>query len=174
MVVGLSEDMVRQLRERSLDESDIEIQQNTSDHERFGTGRYEEWYAKGRTPFALVHAKTDALAAVAWFGPKPLGRKSLKHLSPEERNEDETAMDAGDWHTIVYRSYQPFRGQGIMKEFVRAAMGIYRSVFPRARFWTGVHSDNPASVGLSRSLGLEIDEELSDPAHHYTLMVESS
>ena len=174
MVVGLSEDMVRQLLERSLDEADTEIQQNTSDHERFGTGRYEEWYAKGRTPFALMHEESGALAAVAWFGPKPLGRKSLKHLNAEERNEDETTMDAGDWHTIVYRSYQPFRGQGIMKGFVRTAMDIYRSVFPRARFWTGVHSENPASVGLSRALGLEVDEGRSDPAHHYTLMVESS
>src|SRR5262245_1922191 len=80
VVIGLSRDLVEQLKVRSLDESDTELQQNTSDRKRFGGGSYEEWYAKERTPYALVD-KSGTLAAIAWYGPKPLGRKSLRYLS---------------------------------------------------------------------------------------------
>ena len=86
MYAGLEIDQVAQLRAYSLDETDEEIQKNTSDRQRFGEGSYEKWYAKGRVPFALVHDATGTLAAITWFGPKPLGRKSLKHLSEEERH----------------------------------------------------------------------------------------
>lgn len=170
ILAGLDRDVVEQLRAKSLDETDTEIQRNTSDRERFGEGSYEVWYKKDRTPFALVTSDTRELAALVWFGPKPLGRKSLKHLSAEEKAQDERAMDAGEWHTIVYRSYPPFRGTGIMKQFTTTALEAYRSAFPRARFWAGIHAENPASIGFAQSLGFVIDEARSDPAHHYHVM----
>ena len=102
VIVGLDKDLVAQLKEKSLDESDVEIQSHTSDRKRFGEGSYEEWYAKERTPFSLVEKKTGALAGLAWFGPKPLGRKSLKYLSESEL-EAENRQKKDDWHTMVYR-----------------------------------------------------------------------
>jgi hypothetical protein len=109
-----------------------------------------------------VHEQSGQLAALVWFGPKPLGRKSLKHLSQSERAEDERAMDAENWHTIVYRSYNPFRGQGLMKQFVRMTMEVYLRSFPDARLWAGIYADNPASEGLAKALGFTVDEKRTD------------
>jgi RimJ/RimL family protein N-acetyltransferase len=173
IVAGLDHDLVRQLREKSLDESDTELMQNTSDRERFGLGSYDEWYAKGRVPFALVHAGSGNLAALIWFGPKPLGRRSLKHLSPEERaRESESVKEAGVWHTVVYRSYHPYRGAGLMKKFMRFALDAYRAAFPDARIWAGIEAANEASIGFARSFGLEVDEKQSDRVHGLVIMTE--
>lgn len=168
---GLDEGLVQQLKARSLDESDREIQENTSDRQRFGEGSYEEWYAKDRVPFSLVHEKTGKLAAIVWFGPKPLGRKSLRHLSVDERAEDERMMDAGGWHTIVYRSYDPYRGKGIMTGFTQFAMEAYLSVHPGAKLWAGIYANNPASVGFATKLGFRVLEEVTDRASHEIVMV---
>lgn len=171
-VAGLDGGLVAQLKKYSLDMSDEELQAHTSDHARFGTGSYEEWYAKDRVPFALIHEATGDLAALAWFGPKPLGRKSLKHLSAEERSREmESVKEAGEWHTIVYRAYRPYRGQGLMKQFVRACMDAYKAAFPKARLWAGVDADNEASIGLASALGFVIDEEQSDRAQRHLVMV---
>ncbi|HVM73318.1 MAG TPA: hypothetical protein VMU13_00335 [Candidatus Paceibacterota bacterium] len=171
IVAGLDSDLVAQLKERSLDETDEEIQHNTSDRQRFGEGSYEEWYTKDRVPFALVEKTSGKLAGLAWFGPKPLGRKSLKHLSEEERTQDERTMDADNWHTIVYRSYRPFRGTGLMKPFVRFCMDTYCSIYPHANIWAGIYADNPASHALSEGLGFTVLETASDAASHETVMV---
>ncbi|NBV76952.1 hypothetical protein EBR66_02235 [bacterium] len=172
--LGLSREWANELKKKSLDESDVEIQNNTSDRERFGLGSYEEWYAKDRTPFALI-SKSGGLAGLAWFGPKSLGRKSLKHLNDDERAEFEKKdVGAGNWHTIVYRSYLPYRGMGLMKPFARLCMSAYRDAFPKARFWAGIHNQNPTSEGLAKSLGFIVDEEHSDRAQHHLVMVESS
>src|SRR3989339_556524 len=64
--VGLDKEKVIQLKALSLDESDIEIQKNTSDRKRFGLGKYEDWYKKNRTPFVLVQKNTNKLAARIW------------------------------------------------------------------------------------------------------------
>lgn len=173
LCVGLNREMVRKLQEKSLDVTDTDIQNNTSDRERFGEGSYEEWFSKDRVPFALVHITTGQLAALAWFGPKPVGRKSLKHLSAEERLQDERDMDAELWHTIVYRSYRPFRGVGLMKVFTQFTIDMYKTWFPEAKLWAGIHSENPASLGLMQALGFVIDAELSHPnEHHYVLTKE--
>jgi RimJ/RimL family protein N-acetyltransferase len=161
ITLGLDAGSVAELRKLSLDTSDPALQENTSDLKRFGTGSYEEWYAKKRFPFALVHKKTGALAAFVWFGPKELGRKSMKHLSAEELAQEKEAA-TGDWHTIAFRSYPPFRGTGIMKEFVRTATDVYLKYFPEAKLWTSNNRANTASVGLSEKLGYKIDESLSD------------
>ncbi len=171
IVMGLDTDLVAQLKEKSLDETDIEIQNNTSDRVRFGEGSYEEWYSKDRVPYALVHTQTKALAALVWFGPKPLGRKSLKHLSAEERAQDERLMDAGDWHTVVYRAYRPFRGTGLMKTFLKFTMDIYRSLYPHSKIWAGIYAENPVSIGLVTSLGFKVLESASNPTSHEMVMV---
>ncbi len=162
LVIGLDERMVAELKQKSLDRSDTDLQENTSDYQRFGEGSYEEWYSKDRTPFALIHEKTGALAALIWYGPKPLGRKSLKHLSEAERREDERLMDAGNWHTIVFRAYAPFRGQGLMKPFALATMEIYHHYFPQARIWAGINATNAASIALAEKIGLHKEESVSD------------
>ena len=162
LFVGLDEAMVRQLKEKSLDESDTDIQENTSDRKRFGEGSYEEWYAKSRVPFALTHAETGALAALVWFGPKPLGRKSVKHLSSEEQSVDERTLNSDEWHTLAYRAYPPFRGKGIMKAFVRQTMDIYKRHIPDAHFWAIVDARNEGSMALASKLGFTQLEEKSD------------
>lgn len=159
IVEGLSETLIAQLRERSLDAGDEELK-NTSDYERFGKGSYEDWYAsKERTLFALVEKKSGVLAGLTWFGPKPLGRKSMKHLSETERAENKREIDSGNWHTIVYRSYAPFRGKGLMKDFVRFSMETYMARHPDGKMWAGIFAENPASAGLATALGFNVLEK---------------
>lgn len=157
--LGLSENVVAELRQNSLNTSDTDLRKNTSDYERFGEGSYEEWYSKKRVPFALIHAESGTLAALVWFGPKSLGQKSLKHLSTQEATHE---RDSGMWHTIAFRSYPPFRGTGIMKDFVRSVTDVYLHYLPDARLWTSNNRANAASVKLSEKLGYKIDESLSD------------
>lgn len=138
--VGLSEEEAAQLKQLSLDESDEPIQNLTSDRRRFGEGAYEAWYAKGRVPFALIDEESGRLAALLWFGREALGE------------------EPGDWHTIAYRSYPPFRGKGIMKPFTRYVFDLYAAYYPEAKFWAGIHADNVASIGLATALGFKKKE----------------
>lgn len=166
--IGLDRDLVEQLKAHSLDMSDTELQNNTSDYKRFGEGSYEEWYAKDRTPYALTSGD-GTLAALAWFGPKPLGRKSLRYLSQEELAK-ENQQEKGEWHTIVYRSYAPFRGIGVMTPFVRFATEDYRRRFPGAKLWAGISTKNEASIALASKLGFQLREDLTDHEAQWTAM----
>jgi len=148
---GLSEEEVSQLKTLSLDESDEAIQRFTSDRKRFGEGSYEKWYEKGRAPFALIEKESGNMAALVWLGPAPL------HEEP------------GDWHTIAYRSYPPFRGTGIMKAFAQFALDTYQKQYPDASFWAGIDTKNASSAGLASALGFEKSEEHSDDTH--TIMI---
>jgi len=159
--LGLDESLAANLKSLSANADDADLQENTSDYERFAKGSYEEWYARDRIPFVLVHRNTGTLAAFVWFGPKALGVKSLKHLSVEER-ESANMMESENWHTIAFRSYPPFRGTGIMKKFVIAVTEVYEHYFPQAKLWTSNNRANTASVKLSEKLGYKIDESLSD------------
>jgi RimJ/RimL family protein N-acetyltransferase len=159
--LGLDEQMATRLRELSFDLGDTALQENTSDFKRFGEEGYEKWYAKGRVPFVLVHRNTGALAALVWLGPKPLGRKSLKHLSAEELKKENT-VESGNWHTAVFRSYPPFRGTGVMSKFASAVTDVYMNYFPNAELWAGINRSNPASIKLAEKLGYQIDESISD------------
>ena len=159
--LGLAQGMVTKLKMLSLNRGDEALQENTSDYERFGKGSYEDWYSKSRVPFALIHRNSGALAALVWFGPKPFGRKSLKHLSAEELAK-EYKVESGDWHTTVFRSYPPFRGTGVMKDFARTATDVYLKYFPHAKLWAGIGRSNAASVALSEKLGYKIVESASD------------
>lgn len=171
MYAGLDEDLVAQLKKYSLNTSDGELQK-TSDLMRFGAGSYADWYAsKERTMFALVEEGSGTLAALAWFGPKPLGRKSMKHLSEEERARDERAMDSGAWHTIVYRSYPPFRGTGLMTSFLVYVMDVYLKCYPGSKLWAGIYADNPASIGFATKLGFKAVEEVSNKNANETILV---
>jgi RimJ/RimL family protein N-acetyltransferase len=165
--VGANEEIVQQVKKQSL--SDTEIQANTSDRVRFGEGKYEEWYSKNRTPFALVHDATGQLAAFVWFGQKPLGRQSLKYLSEEERAK-ELEQKEDVWHTLVYRSYPPFRGQGLMGDFVRFCMEVYRKHYPDAKLWTGMSASNEASIALSSKLGFVRHDDLFDAEKNWVAM----
>jgi len=164
IVAGLTETEVAQIKTYALDESDAQLAM-TSDRKRFGEGEYQTWYRKERTPFALVHNKSGTVAALAWFGPKPLGRKSMKYLSAEEQQQDETTLESGNWHTISYRSYGDFRGKGLMKGFLNYVMDVYSSVIPEVQIWAIVDINNPASAALARKIGFEKSEEHSDDDH---------
>ena len=153
--IGLEKKYVEQLKQLSLDEGDIELQNNTGDRARFGQGEgqrsYEEWYGKNRTPFALIHKRTDTLSALVWFGPRPL-------LS----NED-------NWHTLGWRSYKPFRGKGIMKVFTQFSIDFYKTKFPDIKLWISAEKDNVSSIRLAENLGFTIYTEASDS--HSIVMV---
>ncbi len=170
ITVGLAKKCADEIKEHSLDDSDEELQKNTGDRKRFGEGSYEEWYAKYRTPFCLIHKKTGTLAAFVWFGPKALGKKSLRLLSEKEAFEADGA-ESGQWHTFVYRSYNPFRGKGLMKDFSKFAMKIYSEKYPGVRYWVGVNPENKASIGLASSLGFSVSEENSDRSGGWLVMI---
>jgi RimJ/RimL family protein N-acetyltransferase len=172
IVAGLDKHMASQLKHYSLSEDDAELSENTSDRKRFGEGSYEEWYAKDRTPFALVHGDSDSLIAVVWFGPKPLGAKSMKYLSDKERGEEkELAEKAGDWHTISYRSYNPYRGKGYMKSFVQFAIDTYLKSYPSAKLWAIFNLNNQASMGLAAKVGFKSRPDLERSEEHLAVMV---
>ncbi|OGG73148.1 hypothetical protein A3A38_03405 [Candidatus Kaiserbacteria bacterium RIFCSPLOWO2_01_FULL_53_17] len=171
IMAGLGKALVAQVRAKSLDVADVELQENTSDRKRFGEGSYEEWYGKSRTPFALVHEATGALAALVWFGPKPLGRKSLKYLSEEELRKEGQQKET-QWHTLVYRSYPPFRGKGLMGAFVRFAIQKYRERYPDVKLWVGLNEANAASVALATTLGFHKREDLVDAEARWFAMTQ--
>lgn len=169
---GLDKHMVAQLKHYSLSEEDPDLHENTSDRKRFGEGSYEEWYEKGRTPFALMHEETDSLIALVWFGPKPVGAKSLKYLSDKEREREKTlATQAGDWHTISYRSYNPFRGKGYMKVFVQFVIDTYLSAFPKAKLWSIFNTKNIASMKLAEKIGFRKRPEYWHDDERLSVMV---
>src|SRR3989338_2951915 len=144
--LGLNKEMVTQLKEYSLDKSDTDRQNNTSDRKRFGEGKYEDWYRKERTPFALVHKETNKLAALVWFGPKPL------------------LSDGNNLQATAWRAYPLFRGKGIMKNFTAFAMDFYREKISGVKFWAVLKKENTGSAGLASSLGFQILPEKSDDA----------
>lgn len=170
VVAGLDRHMASQVKHYSLDESDADLQENTSDKKRFGEGSYEEWYAKGRTPFALIHEKTDSLTAICWFGPKPLGTKSMKYLTDKERDAEKN-MDAENWHTISYRSYNPFRGKGHMRPFVQFCIDTYLRANPHVKLWAIFNARNEGSIALATKLGFSPRANALDPTGHLLTMV---
>lgn len=165
ILIGIEKKYAEQLKKLSLDESDIDLQNNTGDRRRFGEGSYEEWYEKNRTPFILVHKQTDKLAALIWFGPKSLGKKSLKF------GEEEKDKVQNNWHTAVWRSYPAFRGRGFMKDFTQFAMEVYKKQFPGIGFWAGMDNRNTATIMLSTKLGFEIDLENSDLSANWLVAI---
>jgi RimJ/RimL family protein N-acetyltransferase len=172
IVAGANRAIVEQLRRLSLDESDSAVQDHTSDRKRFGEGSYEDWYAKDRVPFCLVHTETGALAAFAWWGPKPLGRQSMKHLSGADAAVDEKTLDAAGWHTLSYRSYPPFRGTGLMKGFVGVTMEAYVRANPGAKFWTITDTENIPSIKLAEALGFVLKGPAPDDPNQVLLIKE--
>jgi len=144
LLVGLDKNLALQLKTRSLDLNDIELQKNTSDFKRFGVGSYEDWYKKNRTPFALVHNDTGILTTIIWFGPEPL------------------ISDENNWHTVAWRSYIPFRGKGLMKDFSNFAMNFYLKYFPNIHLWISLKNGNIGSQELASRLGFQILKEKSD------------
>jgi hypothetical protein len=163
--IGLEKKYAEQLKQLSADESDVDLQGYTGDRRRFVEKTYEHWYKKNRTPFALVHKQTDALAAIIWFGPKSLGRKSDKFgIADEHKVESE-------WHTISFRSYPDFRGRGMMKNFSKFVIDMYKQHFPGVMFWTGTDNRNSVFIKLISDLGFEVDEASSDLSEHWLVMV---
>lgn len=138
ILAGLTEALAGEVKRYSLDTKDREIQEQTSDYKRFGEGSYEEWYKKGRVPFALVHEAGGALAALAWFGP------AVFDGAPP-------APPGKKWHTLAYRSYAPYRGKGLMKSFARFTTELYMKLEPSAVLWARAYPG--ASVALAEKLG---------------------
>ncbi len=138
-VVGLDQDLATQLTVRSCDKSDTALQSGTSDHKRFCKNSYEEWYKKGRIPFALVDGK-GILAALIWFGPEPLPLDSLY-------------KSAGEWDTIAFRSYEPYRGKGLMTPFGSFVLTFFDKHRSGRKLWLETNVDNSAGVRLYEKLG---------------------
>ncbi len=70
--------------------------------------------------------------------------------------------EEGNWHTVAWRSYNPWRGKGLMKDFTRFALDIYQKTIPEAKFWAILKKENYGSAGLASALGFEKSEKLSD------------
>ena len=143
IVVGLTRDLVEQQKKYSADDSDTDLQRFTKDKMRFVHGSYENWYKKVRTPFALVERKTGTLAATVRVGPNALF---------EEKD---------DWHTVAWRSYRPFRGTGIMKNFTKVVLDFYKKNYPDAKLWATITRDNVGSIKLAEKLGFVADDSRS-------------
>ncbi len=135
--IGLTEKMAAALKAHALDDTDEELQGNTSDRRRFGEGSYEAWYAKERYPFVLVD-EHEALAAIIWFGPE-------KHPQGEP----------GNWNTVAFRSYPPYRGKGIMKPFSMFVIQKYLALMPNARIWLETGAHNVPAISLYEKLGFK-------------------
>jgi RimJ/RimL family protein N-acetyltransferase len=170
IAIGLDHPLIEQLVDFSNDHTDTELQANTSDKQRFSEGSYESWFAKDRTPYALISSRGE-LAALAWFGPKPLGRKSLRYLSEAEAKE-EGRQNPSEWHTIVYRSYAPYRGRGLMRTFMQAVIADYKQRYPKAKLWAGISEHNAASIALASTFGFVKSEEYSDSHQAWVAMIE--
>ena len=164
--LGLDKNMVAQLKKYSLDTSDTELQKNTGDMKRFGVGSYEDWYKKNRIPFALMQNNTNLLAALIWFGPKTLGKKSIKFTGTEETKTE------SNWHTLAIRSYPLFRGKGLMKNFVNFTIDFYKKEFPNVLLWAGMDNRNMAVVKLMSNLGFKTQEGVSDLNSNWLIMTE--
>lgn len=148
---GLTRSMVEQLKAHSLDQADTELQKTTRDYTRFGLGSYEEWYGKGRMPFALVaepdENKNEILAALVWYGPKvyPLAER--------------TDMVGKDAHTASHRSYVPYRGKHIMTDFSLFTQNLYIAEHSDIVFW--IETISQGGMGLFRKLGFKETGEIS-------------
>jgi RimJ/RimL family protein N-acetyltransferase len=169
--VGLSEKHVKELRELSADPSDEALQNFTGDRKRFVIGTYEYWYKNNRSIYALVHKRTDDLAAIIWLGPKPLGKKSMKFSDELVDKEHDPKRMESNWHTISIRSYPKYRGKGMMKGFVRFVMDNYKNHFPHAKIWAGMDDRNVAIVKLLEALDYKISHEFSDIPEHWLVMI---
>ncbi len=141
--VGLDRGMVDQLILRTEDTSD-EALARTSDHTRFSDHHmYETWYAKNRSPFALIHRESGDLMALVWTGQK----------IPNESRTDLT-------HTLAYRSYPPYRGGGFMTSFASYILKEYRAQNPNHHFWVCIATENLASQKLAEKLGFTIVHDI--------------
>ncbi len=168
---GLDKKIAVQLKKLSLDKKDTELQENTGDRKRFGLGSYTAWYKQNRTPFVLVHNKTNALAAIVWFGPKPLGKKSIKFDKGKKLKKAKPEPYEGNWHTISYRAYPDFRGKGLTKKFGFFVIDAYMKKFPGIRLWAGIDTENEASRRISEAWGFKTLEKLSDRKAKWLVMV---
>jgi RimJ/RimL family protein N-acetyltransferase len=76
----------------------------------------------------------------------------------------------GDWHTLAYRCYLPFRGKRLMREFVGRVIEEYIRHIPTARVWVIINNENKASEALATHLGFTAVNSLSLPEEHLLVM----
>jgi hypothetical protein len=141
IVAGLDEAAVSELKQKSLDTSDVDLQNNTADYKRFGTGKYEDWFAKIRTPFAALDANKQ-LAAIIWFGADEPPALTNGYEFPKKH-----------WDTIAFRSYAPYRGAGIMSPMSRFVVDMHAKAAPDRTLWLETNLDNEAGKHLFHKLG---------------------
>jgi len=142
---GLDEGLVEQVITYSNSESDKDLREATSDKERFKDfDAYTQWYKKGRFPFGFTDER-GILASLIWYGPaQPPMLNNQGRPEPDQK-----------WDTIAFRSYPPFRGQGLMRAFVDAVLRRHASDRSDHNIWLSVKAENMRAQELYRSLGFE-------------------
>lgn len=140
--LGADEDTAHQLREQALS-ADEELLTNTHDRARFGEGSYEDWYAKGRSPFSLVD-DVGNLAAFIWFGAE---------MPPKECAQ---GVESVLWDTVAFRSYPPYRGRGMMTPLACFVIETYERLMPGHHLWLAARTENIPALGLYGKLGFQV------------------
>ena len=127
----------------SLDISDTDLQNNTSDKIRFqDTSKVENWYKeKDRYCFCLL-SKTWEFAGIIWY------RKSLPPIILEKVKGEMTDTiyeRTQDAHTGWIRIYWKFRWKGYAAMFLSEAEKVYKSIYPTGWLCVDVSTENIAS-----------------------------
>ncbi len=144
IVLGLDASLIEEFKRKSCDTADEVLMKFSSDYTRICTGSYEQWYAKERYPFALVH-ESGALAGLVWFGPKKFPTLTSGTVPTV----------AGEWGTLSVRVYLPFRGKRLATGFVSFAMNIYADLRGNHPTWLDTEPENESAVALFKKLGFE-------------------
>jgi len=140
---GPDERLVEQVITYSNSESDKDLREATSDKERCKeVDAYTQRDKKGSFPFELTDER-GILASLIWYGPaQPPMLNNQGRPEPDQK-----------WDTIAFRSYPPFRGQGLMRAFVDAVLRRHASDRPDHNMWLSVKAENMRAQELYRSLG---------------------
>lgn len=144
---GLGDAHQRQLLDFS--QNDLLIVQNTSDPERFASGKkLAAWLAGDRLVFALTPAdQPEVLAGLFWFSHEAF---------PLEAVDQEANHNAQNAHwTMGIRLYETARGKRLSLPFMKTAFEHFWRQHPSESVWLSTREDNAASQKIYTQFGFQ-------------------